>query len=403
MGLDLLMGAASHVSKGERGEHDNPEQRPSWVTEPLSIVLLQTQAENAGAQEISRILASYLSLQGHEVHQVFLFRRTGAFDDVPRVVFCADRRPSNPVQLLLLLRNLFRTLRRLRPDAVLTFQHFGNLIGAPMARMAGVKRVFINQNTAASMMPSWVKRLDKYLGTSRLVEAIVVNSRETSAEYDQHPEAYVRKVHRIDHGFVPKRSRLDRDEARRALGLPPGVPLLGCVGRLHPQKNLEAAIKILPHDRSWHLAIAGQGTKKPMLDSIAYRLDCADRVHFLGELGSSGVGDFLAALDAFLFPSVAETFGLAAVEAAHAGVPVVANAIPVLEEVLAIDGQPCALFVDVNDPEAFGQAVAAVLGNPELANGLSESGRQLLDRYPPEAMVDGYMRLLKPVSRAPSV
>src|SRR5207247_6357544 len=43
---------------------------------PLRLVLVQTQAEGAGAQEISRILGQGLDARGYDVHHVFFFRRT---------------------------------------------------------------------------------------------------------------------------------------------------------------------------------------------------------------------------------------------------------------------------------------------------------------------------------------
>ena len=66
---------------------------------------------------------------------------------------------------------------------------------------------------------------------------------------------------------------------------------------------------------------------------------------------------FLKSLDVFVFPTRMETFGLAAVEAAQAGVPVVASDIDVLREVLTLDGEPCALFVDPDYTEGFAKAV----------------------------------------------
>src|SRR5262249_40581523 len=154
-----------------------------------------------------------------------------------------------------------------------------------------------------------------------------------------------------------KKTELDRDAARRQLGLPLGVPLLGNAARLHSVKNLDAAIRLLPGEPSWHLALAGQGADRARLVDIARSLGVAERVHFVGGLPPDRVGVFLRALDVFVFPSLIETFGVAVVEAAAAGVPVVANDVEVLREVLAADGEPCALFVDVNDPLAFGAAV----------------------------------------------
>ncbi|HLW93507.1 MAG TPA: glycosyltransferase, partial [Roseiarcus sp.] len=117
------------------------------------VMLVQTQAENAGAQQISRLLAADLSARGFDVHQVFFFRRTASFDDSPNVEFCADQRPSRPIAFLSFLARLYRTMRRTRPDVVIAFQHYGNVIAAPIARIAGAKRVIANQVSADVMIP----------------------------------------------------------------------------------------------------------------------------------------------------------------------------------------------------------------------------------------------------------
>src|SRR4029453_8347045 len=44
----------------------------------LRVVLVQTQAEAAGAQEITRILGRGLTARGYDVYSIFLFRRTAA-------------------------------------------------------------------------------------------------------------------------------------------------------------------------------------------------------------------------------------------------------------------------------------------------------------------------------------
>src|SRR5436305_4807777 len=110
--------------------------RASAVARRPRIVLVQTQAEGAGAQEIMRILGEGLTARGYDVHYVFLFRRTAAFDAQPNTHFCAFERPNNPGSILKMLRDLVRHLRKLEPDVVLTFQHYGNLIGTIAARLA---------------------------------------------------------------------------------------------------------------------------------------------------------------------------------------------------------------------------------------------------------------------------
>jgi len=365
------------------------------MTSGPCIALIQPQAEGAGAQEIARLLGRGLQKRGYTVHHLFFFRRTGAFDLVPNAIFCARQRPRGLWALARMLLSLFAHLRRLRPDAVLCFQHYGNLIGAPVAVAARVSLVIGNHNSARELVPAWLRLADRYLGTLGLFARIVVNSDSVAQEFADHPGSYRRRLVRIDHGFECKASDLDRAAARARLNLPAAVVLLGCVARLHPLKNLAAAIRLLAFDARWHLAIAGQGAEHANLVALAHELGCTDRVHFLGELAPKDVATLLRALDVFVFPSLAETFGLAVVEAAQAGVPVVANRLPVLEEVLAVDGEPCALFAAAEDPATFAAAVRRLLDNPQLAATISARAARLAARYPCDAMVDDYAALIE--------
>jgi glycosyltransferase involved in cell wall biosynthesis len=166
------------------------------------------------------------------------------------------------------------------------------------------------------------------------------------------------------------------------------------VGRLHHTKNLDAAIRLLGAKDDWHLAIAGQGPERKDLEESARKLGVLDRLHFVGELSPEQLATFLRTLDVFVFPSTAETFGLAAVEAAQAGVPVVANNLSVLQEVLAVDGFPCALFADSDDTEAFSAAVQRLLDDKILQADLVSRAAGLAERYSLDTMVAHYAALL---------
>jgi glycosyltransferase involved in cell wall biosynthesis len=362
---------------------------------PLRVALVQTQAENAGAQQISRLIAADLAARGHDVRQVFFFRRTASFDDDANATFCANQRPSGPLAFLRFLASLYRMMREIRPDAVVTFQHYGNVIGAPIARLAGVRRVIVNQVSAGAMMAPWVVAADRTLGSLGVYDRIVVNSDYTENMFAAYPAGYRRRMLRIDHGFEDKTAGIGKTEARAALGLPEGVKLLGCAARLHPLKQLDAALAILPLIPDAHLALAGQGEDRARLEALARELGVAARLHFLGELAPEAIGRFLAALDCFVFPSGAETFGLAPVEAAQVGLPVVANGLDVLKDVLSVAGEPCALFVDARDPAAFAAAVKCVLEDAALAARLGGVGRRLKGRYPLSAMTDAYADLIQ--------
>lgn len=361
---------------------------------PKTVAIVQTQAENAGAQEIARQLAQGFERRGWRTRQVFFFRQTGGFDAEENVLFCAQKRPSSPLALLKMLAELYREFRRAKPDVVVTLQHYGNLIAAPVARLTGARLVIANQLSAPELIPAAVGAADRLMGQVGLYDHIVVNSAQTEAAYRNYPPAYSRRLKRIDHGFFDKSAPMSKADARRRLGLPEDVEMLGCAARLHPLKQVDLAIRTLTENGAQHLALAGQGQERANLEALAHALGVAERVHFLGELDTARMGAFLAALDCFVFPSATETFGLAPVEAAQAGVPVIANDIEVLREVLAVEGAPCALFVDAADTKAFAAAVRRVLDDPALNKSLTRLGQRLTERYPLDAMIEEYLRLM---------
>jgi glycosyltransferase involved in cell wall biosynthesis len=363
----------------------------------LHVLLVQTQAENAGAQEISRLLGAGLTARGYRVTNLFFFRKSDSFDEPPDTVYCASSRPGNPLALLQMLWTLGRHIRATRPDAVLTFQHFGNVIGAGVARLVCRAPVIANQVSSALAMSWPVRTADIVIGSLGFFNRITLNSLDMQREYSRYPKAYRSRMVHVPHGFDDKALTMSKQAARQKFNLPPDRILLGCAARLHPHKRLDAAIRLLPDQPSWHLALAGQGADEARLRQLADELKVSDRLHLLGEITPRQMAEFLAALDVFVFPTQAETFGLAAVEAANAGVPSVVTDLPVLREVLSFEGKPTALFVDASDHTKLSAAVSKLLTDQRLSDELRHNAKGLKLRYSVDAMVEEYVRILDQV------
>lgn len=152
----------------------------------------------------------------------------------------------------------------------------------------------------------------------------------------------------------------DRGVLRRQLGLTDKDLLIGHLGRLTTEKNLDylfaAAVRFLEDNPLAHFVFAGEG---PMRQQMAQRLAktaVGPRMHFLGAIEGEEVVAFYAGIDVFAFASRSETQGLVVTEAMASGVPVVALDASGVRDALAGGGGR------ILPPDAPPETFAAALG-----------------------------------------
>lgn len=175
---------------------------------------------------------------------------------------------------------------------------------------------------------------------------------------------------------------------RTELGVGHGRYVLGTIGNLRPAKahgDLLAALSILvTRGCDAVLVVAGEGPLRRELAIETERLGLSDRVRWLGS--RSDVPQLLSVFDAFVLSSRREGFPVAVIEAASAGVPVVATDVGGVREVIRTG--ETGVLVPPASPGALADGLQAVLTDRTSARRMAETARAEFDaRFTAEIMV----------------
>lgn len=176
---------------------------------------------------------------------------------------------------------------------------------------------------------------------------------------------------------VSGRLDLPPDHADRlaALGAVPGGYLM-TTATLEPRKGLDVLVRALAHPGApdLPLLVAGQpGWGGVDLAGLAAAAGLpGDRVRALGRVPDADLAALLHGATAVVVPSRAEGFGLPALEAMAAGVPVVTSDDPALVEV----GGGATAVAPVGDVEALAAVLARVVGDEEERREMARRGRE---------------------------
>ncbi len=239
----------------------------------------------------------------------------------------------------LAVARLVRELRRRRPDVVHVHLLSAQLWGIPAARVAGVPVVVSTEHSlmtdSIEGRPASRRLRTVYLGLAALASCTVAVS-ELTADRVRGWGVPARSVVVVENGIDLDASAFDpegRRQTRTELGVGPGTVVVGAVGRLEPVKRLDLlldAVAPLVRAGSVQVLVAGEGSLRPQLEDQIQRLGITAGVHLLG--ARADLGPVLAAMDVFVSPSADETFGMAVVEAAANGLPLVYGECPALDE-----------------------------------------------------------------------
>jgi phosphatidylinositol alpha-1,6-mannosyltransferase len=179
------------------------------------------------------------------------------------------------------------------------------------------------------------------------------------------------------------RPDLDGSAWRERLGVG-ARPLVLCVGRIVPRKGQDVLVRtfgaVLDAVPGAALVIVGDGPARRTVERLAAQTAPAGSIVFAGEVSDEDLPSLYSAADVFAMPCRSrwgglevEGFGIVFMEAASAGLPVVAGRSGGAAEAV-VDGDT-GLVVDGTDDAAVVEAIVRLLRDPPAASAMGARGR----------------------------
>lgn len=179
----------------------------------------------------------------------------------------------------------------------------------------------------------------------------------------------------------------------RVASLPTDRPLVVYLGRISWKKGLDRLLAAVARVESAHLAIAGTDDEglAASLRTLASELGLAERTSFLGEVRGGAKRELLGRAAVFVLPSISENFGIAALEAMAAAVPVVVTrGVGLASEV---ESSNCGV-VSGESAGDLAAAIDKVLSDPSRARAMGLRGREAAARGYTWDAIAGRMRII---------
>lgn len=289
------------------------------------------------------------------------------------------------------IARLARLLRRQRVSVLHAHCFDPTLVGLLAARIAGTSFVFTRHHSDHNLRlgKRWHTRIDAWCG--RHADRAIAVSEATRSIMTAVEHVPAHQVVTVLNGAdpLPAPSSDSVEALRHELGLEDEAVCL-MMARLHEEKGhrvlFDALPGVLPHVGPLLVLLAGDGPERESLQSETRRRGLDSVVRFVGR--RHDIPELISLSSVVVLPSLAESFGYAALEAMSLGKPVVAARTGGIPEVV-VDGQT-GLLVPPGDADALAVALSRILKDHEWALALGEEGRRRATSFSVERMMREY-------------
>lgn len=207
---------------------------------------------------------------------------------------------------------------------------------------------------------------------------VIVNSNYMKCELQRLFGLPFEKINVVANGInINMFNSVDRDYNFRRQYAADNERIILFMGRLVYEKGIQNLISAMPkilegyHDAK--LVIAGKGGMSDELKAQVNAMGIANKVYFTGYMDAKQVCKMYKCADVSVFPSTYEPFGIVALEAMLAGVPVVVSDIGGLNEIVQhrVDGMKSY----AGNANSLADSILELLKNPQLCDNVAKKAK----------------------------
>lgn len=364
------------------------------------IVHIITGLNNGGAEAVLFRLCSNDLDNDHSVISLMDLGKYGPHLKAKGInVFCLNM-PQGKITIDGLV-NLYKLLKKHKPDVVQTWMYHADLIGGVIARLAGIKNVFWNIRQT-SLEKGLTSRATVYIANicallSYFVPRKVICCASKASEYHIALGYKKNKMVVIGNGYEldSLKQNLDLGLAIRSeLLLKKDDLVLGMVGRYDPAKDHNNLLLALSHLKSKNIEfkclLVGKALSvenKELFDKLA-QLNLLNNVILLEQ--RTDIPAVMNSIDIHVLSSYSEAFPNVLAEAMACGTPCVTTDVGDARSIVGDTGW----VVPSRDPEALAVAIEAAVNEHNISTkwqARKESARlRIVENFSVEKMVESY-------------
>jgi len=338
----------------------------------MRILNLIPSLSGGGAEKQLSYLAPELARRKHDIH--IAYTKDGPNKpELPGVTLHHIKSVSNYDPFL--FWQIFRLIRKIKPDIVQTWIVQMDIIGGTAAYLNGVHWLLREPSSILAYPPTWKNRLRVLIAST--TSAIVSNSNGGN-------EYWKLKLPKVPQFTVQNALPLDEIDKISTTDsltglLTNNIPIVLYVGRLASDgsatKNLRTLLEALfyvKQQKNVQGILCGNGPQKAELESLRLQLKLEENVHFTGHLPSFMVWELMKKASVFISLSKYEGCPNAVMEAMACGCPLILSDIPSHREIL---DENSALFVASSDVQHIASMIVHSLSDKEHSKRRAENAK----------------------------